>query len=59
MTKTYRFGGARYCASVEFAGRKIQVSYRTPSELVRALRDMSTSQTANLRVLKVYAKGLD
>ena len=46
-----------YAASIEFAGRKMQVSYRTPRELVRALRDMGKSQTANMRVLKIYVKG--
>jgi hypothetical protein len=47
----------RYSASIEFDGRKIQISYNTPRELVRALRDMGQSTTANMHVRKLYTKG--
>ena len=57
MTKSYRFRGMRYGASVSFAGRTIQISYRTPHELVRALRDMGRSDTGGLVVFKLYTKG--
>ena len=57
MTKSYRFRGIRYGASISFAGRTIQISYRTPHELVRALQDMGRSATGGLVVLKLYTKG--
>jgi molybdenum-dependent DNA-binding transcriptional regulator ModE len=47
----------RFCASVKFAGRTIQISYRTPRELVRALRDLARSSSAGLEIVKIYAKG--
>lgn len=47
----------KYCASITFAGRKIQISHRSATELVRALRDMGRSITGNLQVHKIYTKG--
>jgi hypothetical protein len=51
---TYKTSGIRYCASVVFAGRTIQVNYNTPQELVKALRAMSSSVS---EIRKVYQKG--
>ncbi len=47
----------RFCASVTFAGRKIQISYRVPRELVRALRDLGSSAGSGLIVHRVYVSG--
>jgi hypothetical protein len=57
MRRALEGGMTRFCASVSFAGRTFQVAYRTPQELVRALRDMGRSATGQLQVRKVYAKG--
>jgi hypothetical protein len=48
------YGNHKYAMSVELLnGRKIQMAYRSPRELVRALRDMRNQL---LRVCKLYTR---
>lgn len=57
MTIAYVEGMTTYCASISYAGRTMQIAYRSPRLLVQALRDMGKSQSANLIVKKIYTKG--
>ncbi len=45
--------GKKIAASITFSGRKIQVTFKTPRELVQALRDYGSALTA---VHKIYFK---
>jgi hypothetical protein len=53
---SYKTRNVRYCASLTFDSRKIQVNYDSPRELVKSLRAMSAS-SAGVIVHKVYQKG--